>query len=74
MSLQDEIMRSECMKLIRTMPEKALSEILEFLKEAGSFYSHHPIIKRDIIEIQTIQARLGKMVIRPEFPISEQEN
>jgi hypothetical protein len=73
MSLQGEMLRSECASLLFAMPEKALSEVLEFMKEANSFYSVRPI-KQETIKIESVRATLGKMVTRPEFPISEQEN
>lgn len=74
MSLGGALLRYECAKLLDGMPEDALPELLEFMKDATYFYVFRPTINKEPMKIKTIKARLGRTVIRPEFPISEQEN
>ena len=62
-----------CVRLIEALDDRGLPEAVESLTEMVRFYEEPPPPYRDLPEGESIPAQWGEKVVRPVFPVTEEE-
>lgn len=64
--------RAECLEFLVSMPDEALPELYVTLKDMKEFYeTQREYVEAYLPQVRKVQGRLGKSIVRPEFPIEE---
>jgi hypothetical protein len=65
--------RRECHRLLESLPDEAIGEVLEFLRAAAEFHSTGSAVPASPLPAsKSIPARLGRTYVRPEFLVSDE--
>ncbi len=70
---KDLLLRIKCLLLLSKIPNEGIPEFYETMNEIYEFYSTRSHSRSFLPQPQKIQARLGESIVRPEFPIAEDE-
>jgi len=63
-----------CYRLLDVLPDEAIDETFEMIGRVYKFYQmDYPLETPALPEVFGVSAKLGSLVVRPEFPITENE-
>ena len=68
------LVRLKCLRLLAQMPAEGLPELHEDMLGIREFYSERRVVALPPApKTETVKAKLGKTIVRPEFPIVYEE-